>query len=75
MPATEPVHESVEVPDEPLILVGLRVHDRFVELVTTARDVVLAGALLTVIVEGPETPTLTGTLVGLAVSWKTPPTL
>jgi hypothetical protein len=54
--------------------VAVRVHDRFVELVVTARITApvnpFSGA--TVTVEVPATPAFTGTLVGLAAivkSW------
>jgi hypothetical protein len=74
LPATLPVQVRVEVPDPPVILVELRVQDRFVELVVTARPTVPANPFTgaTVIVDVPATPALTVTLVGLAVivkSW------
>jgi hypothetical protein len=69
LPATLPVQVRVEVPDPPVILVELNVHDRLVELVVTARPTVpvklLSGAI--VMVEVPATPVFTVTLVGLAV--------
>jgi hypothetical protein len=78
LPATLPVHVKVEVPDPPVMLVELRVHDRLVELVVTARPTVPENAFTgaTVIVEVPATPVFTVTLVGLAVivkscTWKT----
>jgi hypothetical protein len=78
LPAGLPVHESVEVPEPPVILVDDSEHDRLVELVVTARPTVPAKPFTgaTVIVEVPATPVLTGTLVGLAVivkswTWKT----
>jgi hypothetical protein len=74
LPDRLPVHESVEVPEPPVMLVEDRVHDRLVELVVTARPTVpakpLRGAI--VIVEVPGLPTVADTLVGLAVivkSW------
>jgi hypothetical protein len=74
LPATVPVQDRVELPEPPTILVKVRVHDRFVELVVTAKVTVPANALTgaTVIVEVPATPALTVTLVGLAAivkSW------
>jgi hypothetical protein len=62
------------VPEPALTLVEVRVHDRLVELVVTARVTVPAKPFTgaTVIVEVPATPALTVTLVGLAVivkSW------
>jgi len=60
------------VPEPPTILVELKVHERFVELVVTARVTVpekpFTGA--TVIVEVPATPAFTVTLVVLAVTVK-----
>jgi hypothetical protein len=69
LPAGEPWHDRVDVPEPPVILVELRLHDRLVELVVTARPTVPAKPLTeaTVIVEVPVTPALTVTLVGLAV--------
>jgi hypothetical protein len=74
LPATLPVQDSVDVPEPPVILVELNVHDRLVELVVTARPTVpvkpFTGA--TVIVEVAAAPASTETLVGLAVivrSW------
>ena len=70
MPAIVALHESVEVPEPPVMAVEDRVHDRLVELVVTASVTVpvnpLTGA--TVIVDVPATPALTVTLVGLAVT-------
>lgn len=68
----------MEVPDPPVILVKVRVHDRLVELVDTARVTVAANPLkgATVIVEAAATPAFTVILVGLDVivkswTWKT----
>jgi hypothetical protein len=62
------VHERVELPDPPEMVVWLRVHTRFVEFVVTARATVptnpLTGA--TVIVELPAEPALSVTIVGFA---------
>jgi len=71
-PLVEGVHERVEVP-EPVTLAGLRVHVRPVEGVTdAARLTVPLNPLIDpiVMVEVPAWPTLTGTLVGLAVRVK-----
>jgi hypothetical protein len=56
------------MPEPPTILVEVRVHDRFVELVVTAKVTVPANPLTdaTVIVEVPATPTLRVAVVGLA---------
>ena len=72
MPATEPVHDSVEVPEPPVIDVEDRVQDRFVELVVTARVTVPANPFngATVIVDIPATPAFTVILVVLAVTVK-----
>lgn len=68
MPATEPAQERVEGPNPPVILVEVRVHDKFVESVLAARVTVpmnpLTGA--TDVVEVPAAPELTVTLAGLA---------
>lgn len=67
-----PVHDSVDVPELLAIVVALKVHDKLVELVVTARMTIpmkpFAGA--TVMVEAPATPTLIVTIVGLAVTVK-----
>jgi len=72
LPAIAAEHDSVEVPEPPVILVDDSVQDRLVELVVTARVTVpvkpLTGA--TVIVEVPATPAFTVTLVALAVTVK-----
>ena len=62
------MHERVEVPDPPAILVEVRVHDKLVELVVTARATVPANPFTgaTVIAEAAATPVFTVTLVGLA---------
>ena len=69
MPESDPVHERVDVPDPPEILVEDRLQDRLVELVVTARLTVplnpLSGAI--VIVEVAATPAFAVTLVGLAL--------
>jgi hypothetical protein len=74
LPAIELVHDKVEVPEPPAILVDESVHERFVELVETARVTVLENPLtgVMVIVDAPATLTLIETLVWLAViakSW------
>jgi len=62
----------VEVPDPPVMLVALRVQDRLVEFVVTARVTVPAKPFngTTVIVEVPATPAFTVILVVLAVTVK-----
>ena len=64
----DPVQDKVEVPEPPLMLLGERVQTRLAEFVVTDRSIVpvkpFRGA--TVIVELPETPILSFTLVGLA---------
>ena len=70
------MHESVEVPDVPVMLVGLTVHVRPVDGDTElVRVTVPPAELLTVIVEVPVAPARIVTLVGLAVKLRTPPTL
>ena len=66
------MQERVDVPEPPVMLVADRVHDRFVEFVVTAR---VTGPVkpfreATVMVEVPTLLTVTGTLVGLAVTVK-----
>jgi len=72
LPAGEPLQDRVEVPEAPVMLAELNVHDRLVELVVTARATVPVNPLvgLMVIVEVPWTPALTVALVGLAVTEK-----
>jgi hypothetical protein len=72
LPATLPVHDREDVPDPPGIEVEVRVQDRFVELVVTARVTVPVKPFRgpTVIVEVPATPALKVTLVVLAVTVK-----
>jgi hypothetical protein len=66
------VHDSVEVPAPPTMLVGVRVQTRFVESVVAARVTVPANPFSgeTVMVELAVTPALTVILVGLAVAVK-----
>ncbi len=66
------MHDSVEVPEPPVMLVEDSVQDRLVELVETAKVTVPAKPLTgaTVIVEVPATPALTVMLVRLAVTVK-----
>ena len=72
MPAIDALHDSVEGPEPPTILMADNVQDRLVELVVTARVTVpekpFNGA--TVIVEVPATPAFTVILVVLAVTVK-----
>jgi hypothetical protein len=67
--AVEDEQDSFDVPEPPVMLVGLREQVRLVEFVVEARLTVpvkpLRGAM--VIVELPSTPKLTVELVGLAV--------
>ncbi len=69
MPAGEPAHESVEDPEPPVILIDESVQDRLVEFVVTASVTVPEKPFrdATVIVEVPAVPTVTVTVVGLAV--------
>jgi hypothetical protein len=72
LPLAEGVHDRVEEP-EPVTLGGLRVHVSPVEGETdSARLTTPLNPLtaVTVIVEAPAWPTLTGTLVGLALRVK-----
>ena len=66
------MHDRVDVPDPPAILVEDRLQDRLVELVVTARLTVpvnpLSGAIVTV--EVAATPAFAVTLVGLALMLK-----
>jgi hypothetical protein len=66
------MQERVEVPEAPEIDVAVRVQERLVELVVTARVTVpvkpFTGAMI--MVEVPATAGFTITLVGLAVSVK-----
>jgi hypothetical protein len=67
------VHDRVELP-EPVMLVGDRLHDRFVELVATVRVTVPAKPFTgeTVIVDFPATPVLSvrlGWSVATVKSW------
>jgi len=72
LPAKLPIQERSDDPEPPLILVALRVHERFVELVVTVSVTVplkpFRGA--TVIAEVPATFTFGLTLVGLAETLK-----
>lgn len=66
------MQDRVLVPEPPVMLVGLRVQLRLVELVVTVRATVPAKPFngATVIVEVPATPTVVVTLVGLAAMVK-----
>ena len=75
MAATDPVQDKVEVPEPPVMLVELKVHDRLVEFVVTARVTAPVKPFTgtTVTVEIPAAPTFALTVVGLAAtvkSWK-----
>jgi hypothetical protein len=67
-PFADPVHDKVDVPDPPVIVVGVSLQARLVEFVATARVTVpvnpFSGA--TVIVDVPAVPVVTETVVGLA---------
>lgn len=68
------MHESVDAPEPPTMLVEDNVQDRFVEFVVTARVTVPANPFReeTMMEDVPATETLTFTLAGLAViakSW------
>jgi len=69
-----PLHESAEAPEVPsVMLVGVRVQVRPVTGETVAASVtvpVKPWTAVTVMVEVPAVPTLTVTLVGLAVNVK-----
>ena len=60
------------MPEPPTIMVELRVHERFVELVVTARVTVPANPFngATVMVDVPSTPAFAVILVVLAVAVK-----
>ena len=66
------MHERVELPDPPEMVVWLREHTRLVEFVVTARAIVPANPLTgaTVIVELPAEPALSATIFGFAFSVK-----
>jgi hypothetical protein len=68
LPAGDPWHDKVDVPDPPVTLVDEREQTRFVEFVVTASATVPVKPPdgVTVIVETPVTPAFAGTLVGLA---------
>jgi len=72
LPASEPAQERVDVPEPPLIVLELRVHDRLVELVVTTSATVLAKPFngFRVMIEVPATPTFTLRLVGLSATVK-----
>jgi hypothetical protein len=72
LPAGEPVHESVEVPEPPVMLVDESVQDKLVEFAVTTRVTVPAKPFrgATVIVEVPAVPAVTFTVVGVAVTPK-----
>jgi len=67
LPAPEPVHDRVALPDPPGMFVADRVHNRLVEFVVTARVTFPANPFngATVIEEVPAKPILTANAVGL----------
>ena len=72
MPATLLLHESVEVPEPPVIVVALRVQTMLVEFVLAA-SLTLALKPFTAVMEMLDVPavlTVTETVVGLVVSLK-----
>lgn len=74
MPADWPIHDRLDEPEPLAMLVGVRMQERLVELVETARVTVALKALrgAIVIVEEPATFTLTLAPVGLADIAKSP---
>jgi hypothetical protein len=66
------VHDRVEVPDPPVMDLAVKVHDRLVELVVTARVTVPVNPFngATVTLEMLATPAFTVALVGLAARVK-----
>ena len=66
------LHERVELPEPPAILVEESVHERLVELVVTARATVPPNPLIgaTVMAEVPATLTLVETLLGVEATLK-----
>jgi len=72
LPATLLVHERVELPDPPLMLVEERAQDRLVELVVTVSETVPENPLtgLIEIADVPAVPMATVTVVGLAAMAK-----
>jgi hypothetical protein len=78
LPSDDPVQDSVEVPEPPLTVVVLQVHERLVELTVSERVTAPANPLIgaTVIVELLAVPALTAMPIGKAVrvkscTWKT----
>lgn len=76
-PSKLPVHVSVEVPEPPVTVPGLKLQDRLEELVWFVKTTSLVKLWneVMVIVEEPATPTFVETLVGLAEIPKSGPTL
>jgi len=72
LPGAEPVQKMVDAPDPPLTLVGVRLHNRSVELVVSERETAPLKPFrgMIVIVEGPFVPVVTETLVGLTIMAK-----
>jgi len=66
------VHESVDVPLPPVIVVGLRIHERLVELSETVNVTVAENPFIgeTVNAEVPAEPASSVTAVGLALTLK-----
>ena len=72
MPATAPVHESVDVPLPPVTVFGVTVHDKLVEFDITVRATDVENPLTgdTVTVEEPAEPAKPVTEVGPALTVK-----
>jgi hypothetical protein len=68
----EAEQDRVDEPEPPAMLVEDRLQLRFVEFVVTARAAVLVKPFtgVTAMIEVPETPVFTATVVGLAVTLK-----
>jgi hypothetical protein len=68
LPARLPVHESVELPDPPLMLVEESAQVKFVEFVVTVRETVAENPLIarTLIVDVPAVPLNSVMSVGIA---------
>jgi len=72
LPATLLLHESVDDPEPPVMVVALRVQTRLVEFVEIARVTVPLKPLrgVTEMLEAPGVLTVTATVVGVADSLK-----
>jgi hypothetical protein len=72
LPATLLLHESVDNPEPPVMVVALRVQTRLVEFVEIARETVPLKPFrsVTEMLEAPRVLTVTATVVGVADSLK-----